>query len=111
MSDTDMLEQPAAVIARLEARNGRLQAAVRAASQEIDALTFSIAHDLRTPLLHIDGFAQLLQTSTGAALDRENLEHLERIIAATRTMSELIGALVEYSTVNSAELVMAEVDL
>jgi light-regulated signal transduction histidine kinase (bacteriophytochrome) len=106
-----MLEQPAAVIARLEARNGRLQAAVRAASQEIDALTFSIAHDLRTPLLHIDGFAQLLQTSTGAGLDRENREHLERIIAATRTMSELIGALVEYSTVNSAELVMAEVDL
>jgi light-regulated signal transduction histidine kinase (bacteriophytochrome) len=111
VSDTDTLEQPAAVIARLEARNARLQAAVRAANQEIDALTFSIAHDLRTPLLHIDGFAQLLQTSTAAALDREDREHLERIIAATRTMGELIGALVEYSRVNSAELVMAEVDL
>jgi light-regulated signal transduction histidine kinase (bacteriophytochrome) len=111
VSDTDTLEQPAALLARLEARNRRLQEAVRAASQEIDALTFSIAHDLRTPLLHIDGFAQLLQTSTGAVLDRENRDHLERIIVATRTMSELIGALVEYSRVNSAELVMAEVDL
>jgi light-regulated signal transduction histidine kinase (bacteriophytochrome) len=106
-----MLEQPGAVIARLEARNRRLQEAVRAANQEIDALTFSIAHDLRTPLLHIDGFAGLLQTSPGAVLDRENRDHLERIISATRTMSELIGALVEYSRVNSAELVMAEVDL
>jgi signal transduction histidine kinase len=111
VSDTDTLEQPAALIARLEARNGRLQEAVRAANQEIEALTFSIAHDLRTPLLHIDGFAQLLQTSKGVLLDRENRDHLDRIIAATRTMSELIGALVEYSRVNSAELVMAEVDL
>jgi light-regulated signal transduction histidine kinase (bacteriophytochrome) len=111
VSDSDTLEQPAAVIARLEARNGRLQEAVRAANQEIDALTFSMAHDLRTPLLHIDGFAYLLQSSPGAVLDRENREHLESIIAATRGMSELIGALVEYSRVNSAELVMAEVDL
>src|ERR1700680_1099572 len=111
VSDTDTLEKPAAVIARLEARNGRLQEAARAASREIDALTFSIAHDLRTPLLHIDGFAHLLQSSAGAVLDAENRDYLERIIGATRSMSELIGALVEYSRVNSAELVMVEVDL
>jgi light-regulated signal transduction histidine kinase (bacteriophytochrome) len=111
VSDTGTLEQPATLIARLEARNGRLQEAVRAANQDIEALTFSLAHDLRTPLLHIDGFAQLLQTSKGAVLDWENRDHLERIIAATRTMSDLIGALVEYSRVNSAELVMTEVDL
>jgi light-regulated signal transduction histidine kinase (bacteriophytochrome) len=111
VSDTDTPGQPAALIARLEARNGRLQQAVLAANQEIDALTFSIAHDLRTPLLHIDGFAQLLQTSTGAVLDRQNREHLERIIGATRTMNELIGALVEYSRVSSAELLMTQVDL
>jgi light-regulated signal transduction histidine kinase (bacteriophytochrome) len=111
MSDTDTLEQPAVVIARLQARNGRLEEAVRAASQEIDALTFSIAHDLRTPLLHIDGFAQLLQTSPGAILDPDNRDYLERIIRATRAMSELIGALVEYSRVNSAELRMTQVDL
>jgi signal transduction histidine kinase len=70
VSDTDTLEQPAVPIASLEARNRRLQEAVRAANQEIDALTFSIAHDLRTPLLHIDGFAQLLQTSTGGSSTR-----------------------------------------
>jgi len=112
VSDTDTLEQPAAqLLASLEARNARLQQAVQAAEQEIEALTFSIAHDMRTPLMHIDGFAQLLQTSTGAVLDRENRDHLERILSATRTMSDLIGALVEYSRVNSAGLVMTEVDL
>jgi light-regulated signal transduction histidine kinase (bacteriophytochrome) len=68
-------------------------------------------HDLRTPLLHIDGFAQLLQTSTGAVLDRESRDHLERIIGAARTMSDLLGALVEYARVNSAELVMSDVGL
>src|SRR3954469_2265553 len=89
----------------------RLEEALRAADQEINALTYSIAHDLRTPLMHIDGFAQLLQTSPGAVLDRENRDHLERIVGATRVMSEQLGALVEYSRVNSSELVISEVDL
>jgi signal transduction histidine kinase len=104
VTDTDTLEQPAARIARLEAHNRRLQEAVHAANQEIDALSFSIAHDLRTPLLHIEA-------SKGAVLDRENRDHLERLVGATRTMNELIGALVEYSRLSSAELVTAEVDL
>jgi light-regulated signal transduction histidine kinase (bacteriophytochrome) len=112
MSDTDTIEQPqAALVRRLEARNERLQEAVRAADREIDSLTYAIAHDLRTPLMHIDGFAQLLQSSPGAVLDHESRDHLERIIGATRTMNEQLGALVEYSRVNSSELVITEVDL
>lgn len=112
MADTDTIEQPyIALVRRLEARNGCLQEALQGAEREIDALTYSIAHDLRTPLIHIDGFAQLLQTSTGAALDHESRDHLARIILATRTMSEQLGALVEYSRVNSSELVLSEVDL
>jgi light-regulated signal transduction histidine kinase (bacteriophytochrome) len=112
VTDIDTIEEPrAALVRRLEARNERLQAALRAASLEIDSLTYSIAHDLRTPLMHIDGLAQLLQTSTGAVLDHENRDHLERIIAATRTMGEQIGALLDYSRVNSSELVITEVDL
>ena len=112
MTDTDTIEPAqAALLRRLEARNDRLQEALQAASREIDSLTYSIAHDLRTPLLHIDGFAQLLQTSTGAVLDHENRDHLERIIGATRAMSEQIGALMEYSRVNSAELIVSQVDL
>jgi light-regulated signal transduction histidine kinase (bacteriophytochrome) len=112
VSNTDILEEPiVAMLRRLEARNGRLEEALQAASVEIEALTYSIAHDLRTPLMHIDGFAQLLQTSTGASLDRESREHLERIIGAARTMNDLIAALIEYARVNSAELVAEDVDL
>jgi len=96
---------------KLEARNERLQEALRAAGREIDSLTYAIAHDLRAPLMHIDGFAQLLQSSPGAVLDHESREHLERIIGATRTLNEQLGALVDYSRVNSSELVMTEVDL
>jgi light-regulated signal transduction histidine kinase (bacteriophytochrome) len=112
MSDPDTVEHPqAALVRRLEARNERLQEAVRSADREIDSLTFAIAHDLRAPLMHIDGFAQLLQSSPGAVLDHDSRDHLERIIAATRTMNEQLGALVEYSRVNSRELVITEVDL
>ena len=112
MTDTDTIEPAqAALLRRLEARNDRLQEELQAASREIDSLTYSIAHDLRTPLLHIDGFAQLLQSSAGAVLDHESRDHLERIIGASRVMSEQIAALLEYSRVNSAELVVSEVDL
>jgi light-regulated signal transduction histidine kinase (bacteriophytochrome) len=112
VTETDTMTHPQAALARrLQARNERLQEALQAANREIDSLTYSIAHDLRTPLMHIDGFAQLLQTSTGAVLDHESRDHLERIVAATRTMSEQLGALVEYSRVNSAELVVSDVDL
>jgi light-regulated signal transduction histidine kinase (bacteriophytochrome) len=64
MSDTDMR--------KLEARNERLQEALRAAGREIDSLTYAIAHDLRAPLMHIDGFAQLLQSSPAAVLDQSS---------------------------------------
>jgi len=112
MPDTDTIELPhAALVRRLEERNVRLQAELHAAGREIDSLTYAIAHDLRTPLMHIDGFAQLLQTSTAAVLDHESRDHLERIITATRTMNEQLAALVEYSRVNSSELVISEVDL
>lgn len=112
MNETDTLEQPGdPQMRKLEGQVRRLQDALAAANLEIDSLTYSIAHDLRTPLMHIDGFAQLLQTSPGAVLDHESRDHLERIIGAARSMSELIGALVEYSRVNGAEMLITEVDL
>lgn len=96
---------------QLQARIRRLEAALRATTLEIDALTYSIAHDLRTPLMHVDGFAHLLQSSPGAVLDAESRDFLERIIGAAGTMAGLIGGLVEYSRVNSAEMFVTEVDL
>ncbi len=112
MSDTDTPQQPGAAQLRdLEARNRRLEEELRAASQEIDSLTYSIAHDLRAPLMHIEGFAQLLQASSGAILDAESRDHLERIIGAARTLGEMIGSLVEYSRINSVAMLVRDVDL
>jgi light-regulated signal transduction histidine kinase (bacteriophytochrome) len=112
VSDTDIEEEPdLAMVRKLEAQNDRLQQSLQAANLEIDSLTYSIAHDLRTPLMHIDGFAQLLLTSTGVVFDRDSREHLERIIGATRAMNDLIGTLIEYSRVNGAALAVDEVDL
>jgi light-regulated signal transduction histidine kinase (bacteriophytochrome) len=111
VSDTDILEEPVEMVRKLEAHNSRLRESLEAASLEIDSLTYSIAHDLRTPLMHIDGFAQLLQSSTRIVFDRESREHLERIIGATRAMNDQIGALIEYSRVNSAELTVDAVNL
>jgi light-regulated signal transduction histidine kinase (bacteriophytochrome) len=112
MSDVESSERhSAATVNGLETRNRELQRALQAANREIDSLSYSIAHDLRTPLLHIDGFAQLLGQSAKTVLDGESCGHLARIVQAARSMQERIEALLEYAKVSRTELVFAEIDL
>jgi len=112
VNNSDVLEQRSATIVRgLEARNDRLQKALDAANREFESFSYSVAHDLRTPLLHIDGFAQLLRESAGAGLDDESRDHLARIVSAAASMQVHIEALLEYSNINRAELVLSDVDM
>jgi len=93
--------------AALDAANKELQAA----NQELDAFSHSVAHDLRTPLLHISGFAELLVQTAQKQLDAESRDYVSRILLATKRMDELIGALLEFAHLGRTELRMTEVDL
>jgi signal transduction histidine kinase len=107
----DAHEHILALNRNLETRVTQRTAALAAANEELEAFSFSVSHDLRAPLLHIDGFAQLLQESTAGRLDEKSREYLEHIVGAARRMGELIQALLTFARTSRAQLNLADVDL
>lgn len=63
---------------------------------ELDSFSYTISHDLRTPLMLIKNYAQLLQ-ETGVELSGESRRIVEKIIAGADRMNTLIHSILEYS--------------
>jgi PAS domain S-box-containing protein len=85
--------------------------ASEAANRELEAFSYSVAHDLRAPLRGIDGFSQALLEDCGDKLDEAGRDHLRRVRAATDRMAELIDGLLALARLASAEVRMEDVDL
>jgi light-regulated signal transduction histidine kinase (bacteriophytochrome) len=99
---------------RVEERTLELKRAnedLAAAKTEIETFTYSVAHDLRSPLRLIDGFTILLLKKQRDKLDHEGQDHLERIRTSARRMGQLIDDLMNLSFVMRAEVVTGAVDL
>jgi signal transduction histidine kinase len=110
--------QAADVVARLErkvaersAEVGLRNAELEVLNKEFEAFSYSVAHDLRSPLITIDGFAQVLLENTADILDEPNRQHLERITHAVRRMHRLINDLLSLSKIVRAPLHPGTVDL
>ncbi|HEY0190494.1 MAG TPA: ATP-binding protein [Kofleriaceae bacterium] len=91
-----------------------LQAAKLAAedaNRELESFSYSVAHDLRTPLRAIDGFSQALVEDYGDRLDVEGRRYLTRVREAAQRMAELIDDLLTLSRVTRSELRRDRVDL
>jgi PAS domain S-box-containing protein len=85
--------------------------AAEAANKELEAFSYSVAHDLRAPLRAIDGFSQAIQEDCGEKLDSEAIEYLGRVRGAARHMGELIDGLLSLSRLVRGELLREKVDL
>jgi signal transduction histidine kinase len=92
------------------ARNA-LNAELARANEDLEAFSYSVAHDLRAPLRSIDGFGSLLLSEHGAALDDGARKLLERVRAAARRMSQMVDDLLMLSRVARTEPLRAPVDL
>jgi signal transduction histidine kinase len=108
----------ARVYAELEARVSRRTAELGTAfdrldraNKELEAFSYSVSHDLRTPLRAIDGFSRIVMDDFGAALPEEGRKHLQRVIAATRRMEQLIDDLLELARLGRGEIVREPVDV
>jgi signal transduction histidine kinase len=101
----------AASLERLGAERDRAEAALKISNQELEAFSYSVAHDLRAPLRGINGFSRALLEDYGDKLDAEGKEHLERVATAAQRMGQLIDALLALSRVSRSELHREAVNL
>jgi len=93
--------------ARIERSNQELAAL----NQEIEAFSYSVSHDLRTPLRSMDGFSLALLEDYADKLGDDAKDSLQRIRAASQRMGRLIDELLGLSRVTRAELKLQPVDL
>jgi light-regulated signal transduction histidine kinase (bacteriophytochrome) len=91
-------------VAVLEARVSQLTDQLAVTSLELEALSYSVAHDLRAPLRAVAGFAEILDSEHSSELSAPGVGHLARVREGAAKMSDLIGDLLEYSRVASAGL-------
>lgn len=96
--------------ATLEQRIRDRTHALRDAYDELESYSYAVAHDLRSPLRIINGFAQALQEDH-PTLDRNSQDHLRRIMGASKKMGELIDGLLKLSQFARGEVQRQRVDL
>jgi PAS domain S-box-containing protein len=97
--------------AELEHRVAERTAQLAAANAELESFSYSVSHDLRSPLRAIDGFSRALEEDFGAALGDEGREFLTRIRAAGQRMGLLIDDLLRLSRATRVEMSPERVDL
>jgi PAS domain S-box-containing protein len=89
----------------------RAKDAAEAANAELEAFSYSVAHDLRSPLRAMSGYSTALLEDYGAALDDEAKDHLARIVDGALRMSEIIDALLKLARLTRTEPRREHVDL
>jgi signal transduction histidine kinase len=80
-------------------------------NQELESFSYSVSHDLRSPLRSMDGFSLALLEDYGDQLDDEARDSLQRIRGASQRMGRLIDELLGLARVTRAELKIQDVDL
>ncbi len=74
------------------------------ANKDLESFSYSVSHDLRTPLRSIDGFSHALLDDYGDKLDEEGKSHLNRIRLATQRMGALIDDLLSLARLSRAAM-------
>jgi PAS domain S-box-containing protein len=106
-AEATILELNTSLEQKVEERTAQLLAV----NKELEAFSYSVSHDLRSPLRSIDGFSRMLLSDYEDKLDADGKDYLHTIRQATARMGHLIDDLLKLSKVSRAELRRFGVDL
>jgi light-regulated signal transduction histidine kinase (bacteriophytochrome) len=95
----------------LEERVIERTAQLEAANKELESFSYSVSHDLRSPLRAIEGFSKALLEDYATVLDETGEHYLQNVNQATMRMSELIEDLLTLSRITRAEIRRQKVNI
>lgn len=81
------------------------------ANRELEAFSYSVSHDLRAPLRHVQGYGEMLQRATDGQLSEKAQRYLLTIIDASTEMGQLIDDLLAFSRMGRTTLAQSRVDI
>ncbi|MFO1330387.1 MAG: ATP-binding protein [Rubrivivax sp.] len=82
-----------------------------AAADETASLVYTVSHDLRAPIRVVEGFTRIVKEDYGGRLDRVGNDHLDRVLAASARMNQMIDAVLTMARLAAQPLSRQPVDL
>jgi signal transduction histidine kinase len=105
-------------VRELRVRNARLEAQVlrqlhelEASNRDLESFSYSVSHDLRSPLQAIGGFSRMLADRAGPRMDDTSRHYLDRIRAGVQRMDQLVDGLLDLARVARKPLNLRQVDM
>lgn len=95
----------------LEQRVVERTAELEAVNTELADFSYSVSHDLRAPLRHIDGYLELLQKRMADSLDELSSHYLTSIMNSSRRMGTLIDSLLAFTRMRRTQISWDTLDL
>lgn len=95
----------------LEQRVRERTSQLEVSNRELESFSYSVSHDLRAPLRHIEGYSRILLDEFSDRIGEEGKQYLERICRSSDRMKELIDNLLKLARFSRWELQMKSIDL